>query len=254
MNKIHYQLSSRLDKVLSEAQKTAARWGNLTRAEAVKMAMNSQVKYGRAGYRSYDSANHYNAEGDLCAENLNGYNATSIQDIRPRYFDYSGYYADNFQNELVNSYVVKIKAGKKGVFICPAISYSDCDIATIYFSHGQFAPNDTNSVEYDAAMMDAARIADGIAESEAEKSREADAQFQAEDQAEQLADTIKDARETARGLIAAIKAQRKAGIDLGGAICDALTDKLREYRREIIKARERRDALKDNYWLSVEGY
>ena len=45
-----------------------------------------------------------------------------------------------------------------------------------------------------------------------------------------------------------------AGIDLGGAICDALTDKLREDRRQILKARERREALKENYWLAVEGY
>lgn len=246
MNKINFYLESRLAAV----KKRAAEIAKHSPEGAYKWALNHQVKYKRKGWIKYDSPNHYN-DGDLAAENLDGYDSTPIQDISS-HFDYSGYYADSFQHELIKPSVIKIKTSK-GLFICPAISYSESDCATIYFSKGQFAPNDIDSEECNCAMYDAARIADQIAEREAEQCREDDAKFQAEDQAEQLAEDIKDARQTARGLIVAIKAQRKAGIDLSGAICDALTDKLREYRRQIIKARERREALKENYWLAVEG-
>ena len=250
MQKINYLLVARLDAVKKQAEK----WAAHNPAGAYAAALSHQVKYKRRGYIAYDTANHYNAEGDLCGYSLDGFDVTPVQDINPRAYDYTGYYADNFQMELIKPYIVKIKAGKKGVFIAPAIAYSDCDITTVYFSQGQFAPNDPQDLAQQAAIYDAARLADSIAEREAERSREADAQDQAEQEAEQIAEQIADARKMARGLIAAIKAQRRAGIDLGGAICDALTDKLREYRREIIKARERRDALAENYWLSVEGY
>jgi len=249
MQKINYLLAARLASVKKQAEK----WAAHNPAGAYKSALNHQVKYKRRGYIAYDTANHYSEAGDLCAYDLTGYDAAPIQDISPRAYDYTGYFADSFQHEIIKPYIVKIKAGKKGVFICPAIAYSDSDIATIYFSRGQFAPNDSADKAHECAVYDAARLADSIAEQEAERSREYHAQDQAEQEAEQLAEQIADARKMARGLIAAIKAQRRAGIDLAGAICDALTDKLREYRREIIKARERREALKDNFWLSIEG-
>ena len=249
MQKINYLLAARLASVKKQAEK----WAAHNPAGAYAAALNHQVKYKRRGYIAYDTANHYSEAGDLCAYDLTGYDAAPIQDISPRAYDYTGYFADSFQHEIIKPYIVKIKAGKKGVFICPAFAYSECDIATIYFSRGQFAPNDSADKAHECAVYDAARLADSIAEREAEASREYHAQDQAEQEAEQLAEQIADARKMARGLIAAIKAQRRAGIDLAGAICDALTDKLREYRREIINARKRREALKDNFWLSIEG-
>ena len=248
MQKINYLLVARLDAVKKQAEK----WAAHNPAGAYAAALSHQVKYKRRGYIAYDTANHYNAEGDLCGYSLDGFDVTPVQDINPRAYDYSGYYADNFQMELIKPYIVKIKAGKKGVFICPAIAYQESDGATVYFSRGVFAPNDPQNLEHDEAVYNAARIADRIAERSAEQGREDDAKFQAEQQAEDLAERITEARKMARALIVAIKAQRRAGIDLAGAICDALTDKLHEYRRDIIKARERRDALAENYWLSVD--
>ena len=248
-NSISYQLAARLDAVKKQAEK----WAAHNPEGAYQSALNHQVKYKRRGYIAYDSANFYNKSGDLCAYDLRGYDAALIENISPRRFQYTGYYADSFQHEIVKPYIVKIKAGRRGVFICPAIAYSECDDATIYFSQGQFAPNDGENLENQGAIYDAARRADSIAEREAEQGREADAQFQAEQIRDDLAEQITEARKMARALIVAIKAQRRAGIDLAGAICDALTDKLREYRREIISARKRREALKDDFWLSVDG-
>lgn len=248
-NSISYQLSARLDAVKKQAEK----WAAHNPEGAYQSALNHQVKYKRRGYIAYDTANHYSEAGDLILYNLADYDATPCNKIRPRYFDYTGYYADSFQHEIIAPQVVRIKAGKKGVFICPAFSYSDSETAIIFFSRGQFAPNDINGDLYENATIEAARIADGLAEREAEISREGDAQYQAEQMRDDLAEQITEARKMARALIVAIKAQRRAGIDLAGAICDALTDKLREYRREIISARERREALKEDFWLSVEG-
>ena len=249
MQKINYLLAARLDAVKKQAEK----WAAHNPAGAYAAALNHQVKYKRRGYITYDAANHYSEAGDLCGYSLDGFDVTPVQDINPRAYDYTGYYADNFQMELIKPYIVKIKAGKKGVFICPAIAYQESDGATVYFSRGVFAPNDPQNLEHDEAVYNAARIADRIAERSAEQGREDDAKFQAEQQAEDLAERITEARKMARALIVAIKAQRRAGIDLAGAICDALTDKLHEYRREIISARKRREALKDDFWLSVEG-
>jgi hypothetical protein len=250
MNKINFYLESRLAAI----KKRAEQWAKHNPDGAYQSALNHQVKYGRKGWIKYDCSNDYDDEGNLRLYSLDGYNATPCNKIRPNYFDYTGYYADSFQHEVITPQVVTIKAGRRGVFIAPAISYSDSDCATIYFSRGQFAPADINCDAYESATMEAARAADKIAERAAEQGREDDAKFQAEQQAEDLAEDIKNARQTARGLIAAIKDQRRAGIDLGGAICDALTDKLRDCGRQVMKARERREALKDNFWLSVEGY
>lgn len=127
MQKINYLLQSRFDSV----KKRAADYSRHDPAGAYKSALDHQVKYKRRGYIRYDSANSYSEAGDLCAYDLNGYNAAAIQDISPRAYDYTGYFADSFQHEIIKPYIVKIKAGKKGVFICPAIDYSDSDIATI---------------------------------------------------------------------------------------------------------------------------
>jgi hypothetical protein len=249
MHKINFYLESRLASI----KKRAATYSCLDPAAALKAAREWQVKYGRKGWRAYDSANHYDDEGALCLESLDGYNATPIQDISRRAFDYSGYYADSFQSELIRPYIVTIKTAR-GLFICPAVDYSDSDIATIYINLGVTVPKNARAQDLTEWQFYAARRADSLADSIARDSRECDAENQAILERGELTIQIKEARQTARGLIAAIKAQRKAGIDLTGAICDALTDKLKEYRREIIKARERRDALAENYWLSVEGY
>lgn len=247
MNKINFYLESRLAAV----KKRAAEIAKHNPEGAYRWALDSQVKYKRRGYSRNDTPNHYNAAGDLHAENLDGFDAVAIQDISRRAFDYSGYYADNFQCELVKPYIVKIKT-TRGLFIAPAVAYSESDCATVYFSQGGYIDKTQDfENEYQLWAHTCAGRADRIAERAAEQGREDDAKFQAEQQAEDLAEDIKDARQTARGLIAAIKDQRRAGIDLGGAICDALTEKLRDCGRQVMKARERREALKDNFWLSV---
>ncbi len=242
---INYGLRMRLEAV----KKRAAEWVKHNPAGAYQSALNHQVKYKRNGWIKYDAANHYSAAGDQYLYNLDDFEAVPIQDISRRAFDYSGYYADNFQHELIEPQIIKIKTSR-GLFIAPAIAYSQSDCANIYWSRGQFAPKDTNSREYDAAMMDAARIADSIAENEAEKSREADAQFQAELQADDLKAENLEARKEAHSLIVAIREQKSIG-HIVAPICAALISEIKALRYSIQRNNARLNALKNDFWVSV---
>lgn len=245
MNKINFTLQMRLKAV----QNRAAEWSKHNPDGAYKSALDYQVKYGRKGWIKYDSENDYDNEGNMRLYNLDKFDAVSIQEIGRRCFDYSGYYADNFQMELVKPYIVKIKTSR-GLFIAPAIAYNDCDIATIYLSQGQFCPKDENLSEYDDAAFSAARIADSIAENEAEKSREADAQYQAESQADDLKAENLEARKEAHDLIMAIRDQRAIG-EIVAPICAALIGEIKALRYSIQRNNTRINALKNDYWASV---
>jgi hypothetical protein len=245
MNKINFYLESRLAAIKKQAEK----WAKHNPDGAYKSALDHQVKYKRKGWIKYDSANHYSAAGDQYLYNLDDFEAIPCNKIRPNYFDYSGYYADNFQHEVITPKVVSIKT-RRGLFIAPAICFSDSDCATIFYSRGQFAPKDINCDDYEAAMLDAARIADSIAEKEAEKCREDGAQFQAQDQAECLKDENKQALKEARGLIKAIRDQRAIG-EIVAPICNALISEIKGIRQTIRANNQRINALKDDFWLSV---
>jgi len=246
MNKVNFYLESRLAAV----KKRAEGYAKHNPAGAYKSALDHQVKYKRRGYIRYDSANSYSEAGDLCLYNLDDYDATPLQDISRRAYDYTGYYADNFQGELVRPYIVKIKTSR-GAFICPAVDYSDSDQATIYISRGQLAPNDPQDLAHECAIGDAAYIADRIAERLADEGREYDAQYQAEQQAGDLKEDNKQAIKEAHKLIEAIREQRRYS-NILTPICELLTDKLRELRASIRRNNARIAALNNNYWLAVE--
>ena len=242
MSKINFYLESRLASV----KKRAAEWVKHNPAGAYKSALNHQIKYGRPGYGRNDTPNHYSAAGDLHAENLDKFDAVAIQDLSRRAFDYSGYYADNFQHELIKPYIVKIKTSR-GILIAPAVAYSDCDIATVYFSSAELVEK---GGDIDAAAFDRARVADSIAERLAEQARDDDAKFQAEQQTEDLRAENQQALKDARALIAGIRDQRAIG-DIVAPICDALINEIRGLRAAIRRNNQRINKLAADYWLAV---
>lgn len=244
MNKINFYLESRLSNV----KKLAGEWAKHNPEGAYKSALNHQVKYKRKGWIKYDTANHYH-DGDLCLESIDNFDHVSIQDVSRRSFDYSGYYADNFQGELIKPYIVRIKTSK-GLFLAPAIAYSESDTATIYLSKGEFCSNDQESINYDTCAYQMARIADKIADREAEQGREDDAKYQAEDQADTLKADNLQARESAHELILAIKNQRKIG-EIVTPICNALISEIKGLRRTIQRNNQRISELKADYWQAV---
>lgn len=244
MNKINFYLESRLANV----KKLADQWAKHNPDGAYKSALNSQVKYKRKGWNTNDTANHYH-EGALCLESLDGFDCVEIQQLSRRSFNYSGYYADNFQYELIKPYIVRIKTSK-GLLVCPAIAYSDCDIARIYLLQGEFCSSDQESINYDTCTFQMAKIADSIAEKLAEDGRESDAQYQAESQAEDLKADNKQALSEAHILIQAIKDQRKIG-EIVTPICNALISEIKALRASIQRNNARISELKTDYWQAV---
>lgn len=242
---VNFALRMRLEAV----KKRAAEWAKHNPEGAYKSALDHQVKYKRKGWIKYDTANHYDAAGNLCLENLDQFDAVPIQDVSRRAFDYSGYYADNYQMELIKPYIVRIKT-KEGLFIAPAIAYNDSDMATIYFSRGGFCSKDENTQDYYESAYQAARIADSIAEKEAEIGRDDDAKFQAEQEAEQLKDENRRSLNDARALIAAIREQKTIGA-IVAPICNALISDIKGIRASIRRNNRRIQELKNNYWLAV---
>ena len=242
MSKINFYLESRLASV----KKYAEKWAKHDPKGAYKSALNHHVKYCRKGWVQYDSANFYNEVGDLMAYNLDGFNAVAIQELSRRAFDYLGYYADNFQHELIKPYIVKIKTSR-GLLIAPAVAYSDCDIATVYFSSAELVEK---GGDIEAAAFDRARVADSIAERLAEQARDDDAKFQAEQQIEDLRAENLEARKEARGLIVAIRDQRVIG-DIVAPICNALISEIKGLRAAIHRNNERINKLAADYWLAV---
>jgi hypothetical protein len=245
MSKINYLLQSRLDSI----KKNAANYIKSDYAKSYEIARNAQVKYRRKGWIQYDTPNHYN-KGNLCLESLDSFDSVPIQEISRRAFNYIGYYADNFQCDLIKPYIVRIKTSR-GLFIAPGIAYSDCDMARIYLSDGRYCSADENSQDYYDTAYQAAQWADHYAEKLADQGRLDDAKFQAEDQADGLRDDNKTALKAARALIQAIRDQRKIG-QIIAPICDALIAEIRSLRRSIRANNERIAALKNNHWLSVE--
>jgi len=245
MNKINYLLQSRFDAI----KKRAVDYQKFNPSGSYDYALKWQVKYERKGYIQSDTANHYH-DGNLCLESLDLFDAVPIQEVSRRAFDYSGYYADSFQCEMVMPYIVRIKTSR-GLFIAPAIAYNDSDMATIYLSRGDFC--NTNNIDSDLAhsmYYEMARIADCIAEKLADEGREYDAKFQAEDQAEGLKYDNKAALKAARALIQGIRDQRDIG-QIVAPICDALMAEIKSLRHSIHSNNERIAALKNDYWLAV---
>jgi hypothetical protein len=244
MSKINYLLQSRFDAI----KKRAADYQKFNPSGSYDYALKWQVKYGRKGWIQYDVPNHYNG-GNLAVSNLDSFDAVPIQEISRRCFDYTGYYADSFECEMVMPYIVRIKTSR-GLFIAPAIAYNDSDMATIYLSDGQFCPADQNSREYDYAVYQAARWADCYAEKLADEGREYDAKFQADEQSEGLKYDNKAALKAARALIQGIRDQRDIG-QIVAPICDALMAEIKSIRRTIHANNERIAALKNDFWLAV---
>jgi hypothetical protein len=244
MNKINYLLQSRFDAI----KKRAAEYQKFNPSGSYDYALKWQVKYGRKGWIQYDAPNHYNG-GNLAVSNLDSFDAVLIQDISRRAFDYTGYYADNFQFDLIKPYIVKIKTSR-GLLIAPAIAYDNCDVATIYLSDGRYCSADENSQDYYDITIQAARWADHYAEKLAEDGREYCAKDQAEQEAEQLRDDNKNALKEVKTLIQGIRDQRDIG-QIVAPICNALMAEIKSLRQSIHANNERIAALKNDYWIAV---
>lgn len=238
-NKINYSLLMRLKSIKDQAEKWASYLMEEPMSKYYKQALAHKVKYARKGWIRYDSANDYDANGNMRLYNLDEYDTEKG----------TGWYTSDDCYETIDAYAVKIPTSK-GLFICPAIAYSDADIATIYVSKGVFQSKDEENGKAYSATLQAINEAERLAERLAADDREYYAQDRAEQEAQDLKESNAEARKEAHEVIKGIKQQRAQGV-IVGTVCSVLMEKVKELRGSIRRNNKRISALKANYWLAV---
>jgi hypothetical protein len=153
---------------------------------------------------------------------------------------HSGWFCDNFQDTKVRGFVVRVRSKfmqYPGRFIYLSGIQTDYEFRIL---------NYPDSIERDAALY-----ADRQAELYAENQRENDAEFQAEMQIDELKTELHQLNKETLSIIKELKSDFKAGQYV--SICKLIRSHIEkncERRSEIF---QRIDALKDNFWLSVEN-
>ena len=148
-----------------------------------------------------------------------------------------GWFADHWLDETIRGVVLQLPAQKKEPQYIPAIVWSDSNGVTVW-------PKDCYTTAEECA-----RTADSYAETAAEESREYRAKEQAGQDIETLKEEISESRETLHTLIQDLRKSET----LQPAICDVVKKSIIECRREVAEKVNRIRALRDNFWVSVEG-
>lgn len=206
----------------------------------------------RAGYcKTYQNFT-YGDKGEIFADDF-GIIGEKIGDchelLSPRMRN-TGYYADNFCDNVIRGAVIKLKTSR-GTYYIPATYCTAWDGITLHMESAEKVEKGLSEDCHEGATTRAAYLADSYAENEAEKAREDDAKFQAEQKIEELKEDKQRAREAAHDLIKDIRAQRQRG-EIAGGICALLTRELHQLRQDIKNANAFINDLKGNYWLSVD--
>lgn len=191
-------------------------------------------------------------KGEIFSEQLDQYGVDlgPAGKLFPRLIDHTGWYADNYQNELIVGHVCRMRT-PRGTLYIPATMRTDSQGTVHYINDAELVPRGANEDAHALARREAARSADHYAEREAEEAREDNAKWQAEQDIEEAREVIHSINTAALLLIRETK-QHPDGFT--AAICHALRAQLHGYLAEraeqfkIIKARE------EDYWTAAPGY
>lgn len=143
-------------------------------------------------------------EGQIYSDTIGQYGEelSARADDRNCGLRHSGWYADNFQNELIEPRVCRMRSARGTLYI-PATRRTECDGTQHYIKDAELVPRGSDESAHDAAIRDAMRTADHYAEREAEDCREDDAKYQAEQQTEDCREEIHQARDRSHDCIQA---------------------------------------------------
>lgn len=199
-------------------------------------------------------ANNVRGEkGEIFSESLDQYGVDlgTVQDVcGRRAFDHTGWYADNYQDELIVAHVCRMRC-PRGTLYIPATLRTESDGTIHYLADAELVPKGAGPDDHEAAQREAARSADHYAEREAEDCRDYCAKDSAERDIEQAREAIHETNKAALVLLAVIKGTRKVGGTFSPGICGAVQSRIRAllFNRakqfEIIREREA------NYWSAV---
>lgn len=155
--------------------------------------------------------------------------------------DTTGFYADNFSDEIIRWCIVKIAPANK-----------KHGRAALYapITYGRGFEGVTLHLDCAGSLEEAIRWGESEAETEAERCREGDAQFQAEQQIEDAREAIHSLNVKALALIRAIKDSKDRAFS--PAICEALRENLTGQLESRSKQFKRIATLQRDYWQAVQ--
>ena len=157
----------------------------------------------------------------------------------------TGFYIDNFCDQIMRGGVVRIRTAKFTLYI-PCTYCTGWDGATLYYKDAERVERGSPEDDHETATIEAARTAYGRAEREAESARDDDAKQQAAEDIERSREEIHEINKQARALLAEIR-----GNEFTENVCAALRHRLSEYladRRKCFKLIAERQ---ENYWSAV---
>lgn len=189
-------------------------------------------------------------KGEIFSDSLDQYgnDLGDVDKLFPRMFDHSGWYADNYQDELIVAHVVRLRT-PRGTLYIPATRRTESDGTVHYLADAESVPKGATEDDHDRACREAARSADHYAEKEAEECREWNAKYSAEADIEAAREAI---HEDNKAVLALAREMKQYGPLLKPwYICEALHAQISEYlhdRRKQFKIIREREA---NYWSAV---
>ena len=160
-----------------------------------------------------------------------------------------GWYADNFQDELVVGGVARLRGAKYTLYI-PVTHNTGCDGTVHYLADAVTVDRGSSQDDHDTAIADAARIAYyPCAEYEAEECREGDGKDKAEPRTIEAREEIHRLNNEVIPLIWEIKSAAPYTPKVRAALRDRISDYLTE-RREAFATIAR---MEENFWNAVQS-
>ena len=192
--------------------------------------------------------NQRGKRGEIFSDSIGQYgdDLGTLDKLYPRAFDHSGWYADNWQDALIQGHVCRMRCARGTLYI-PATECTGWDGTVHYMRAAELVPNGATEDAHHQACSEAARSADHYAEKEAEEAREDDAKAQAEFHIEEARASIHELNREALALLREVKTQ-PAGFT--PAVCEAVRDKIRDCLARRRAEFETIAARQDNYWTA----
>ena len=159
--------------------------------------------------------------------------------------DTTGFYTDNFCDQIMRGGVVRIRTAKFTLYI-PCTYCTGWDGATLYYKDAERVERGDTEAEHDTAKHTACCSAMHYAEREAEAARDDDAKQQAAEDIERSRDEIHEINKQARALLAEIR-----GNEFTENVCSALRHRLHEYLADRRKCFRTIAERQENYWSAV---
>lgn len=195
--------------------------------------------------------------GEIITDDKNSFGAYlgDAHIIAPRRVNNTGWYADDYQSDIIKSGVSKLRTSR-GIYYIPVTYSTDSDGATHYMGDAEIVPHGSSEDAHEQAINDTAARAGRCAELLADREREYRARDAAEMRIGEIADEIDTIKDTIKSTIHELRyARERLALDAQKMplLCITMQVTIRRMLRGIGALRKERDNLKSDFWLAVNA-